>query len=89
MIIPGTGPRCNQEVAVVICIPIDEVHFEEIRFRGEPYRGLRCGTRQPSHLVEPHCDGSVTMDRNRDIDILGDSKAGSCVRFEDRRDGAK
>ena len=69
-----------------MCIPTDKVHFEEIRFRGEPHRGLFCGTRKPSHLVEPHCDGSMTIDRNRDIDVLGDNKAGSCVGFEQVRD---
>jgi len=67
-------------------IPNYEVHFEETCFRGQPYRGLFCGTRQPSHLMEPLFDGSVTIDRNRDIDVLGDDKAGSCVGFEQVRD---
>ena len=72
--------------ARAMCISTYEVHFEEIRFRGQPYRRLFYGTRQPSHLREPSSDGSMTIDRNRDIDVLGDNKAGSCVGFEQVRD---
>ncbi len=36
--------------------------------------------------MEPNFDGSMTIDRNRDIDVLGDNKAGSCVGFEQVRD---
>ncbi len=66
-------------------IQSNKVHLDKIRSFGQPDRGLFFGTCKSSNLMEPRLDGSVTIDGNRDINVLGDNERGSRVRLQQIR----
>ena len=72
--------------ACAAIVPANEIHFNQVRIFRQPDRGLSFATRQSAYLTEPRLDRGMTFDGNRDINVLGNNKAGPGVGFEQVRD---